>query len=185
MTMQHSVTRFFESQNPKGDLDQIKEIFFLTSVRKDFTSPEQREVFFDDWTEPYFQRWSKHFLLIREKPGSEAIMGYLSGCMDSESELPFFDRRSPIYRLFSDCFHKYPAHLHINCHPRFQGQGLGTQLLEVFIADCQSAGLPGLHIITSPSARNVSFYLRNGFDQQLDRQLGERAVRWMGRRLIP
>ena len=58
----------------------------------------------------------------------------------------------------------YPAHLHINLRPGMQGQGIGRQLINQFLAQLRSAGIPGVHL----SAREdnitaIAFFEKIGF----------------------
>ncbi|MFH1477513.1 MAG: GNAT family N-acetyltransferase [Verrucomicrobiota bacterium] len=58
----------------------------------------------------------------------------------------------------------YPAHLHINLRPGMQGQGIGHQLINQFLAQLRSAGIPGVHL----SAREdnipaLAFFEKIGF----------------------
>jgi len=58
----------------------------------------------------------------------------------------------------------YPAHLHINLRPGMQGQGIGRQLINRFLAQLRLAGIPGVHL----SAREdnmtaLAFFEKMGF----------------------
>ena len=61
--------------------------------------------------------------------------------------------------------------------PGFRGQGIGTRLVEAYLALCARAGLPGVHVVTAPGSRNVAFYHRCGLDFALRRS-------WQGRQLL-
>ena len=58
----------------------------------------------------------------------------------------------------------YPAHLHINLRTGMQGQGIGRQLMNKFLAQLRSAGILGVHL----SAREdnmtaLAFFEKMGF----------------------
>lgn len=58
----------------------------------------------------------------------------------------------------------YPAHLHIDLLPEWQGKGWGRELMTVFLAGLAEVGVPRVHLGVSP--RNVgarAFYARLGF----------------------
>ena len=55
----------------------------------------------------------------------------------------------------------YPAHLHINLKPEFQGLREGDRLLEMFFKDLQSARVSGVHVRCGQGP--LGFYLRTGF----------------------
>ncbi len=58
----------------------------------------------------------------------------------------------------------YPAHLHIDVLPQFQGGGWGRALMQQFLAGLHAAGVPAVHL--GMSATNVAaraFYDRLGF----------------------
>jgi ribosomal protein S18 acetylase RimI-like enzyme len=58
----------------------------------------------------------------------------------------------------------FPAHLHIDVLPAFQGRGWGRGLIEQFLAGLRTAGVPAVHLGMSPT--NVAaraFYDRLGF----------------------
>ena len=60
----------------------------------------------------------------------------------------------------------YPAHLHIDLLPEWQGKGWGRGLMDAFLAGMTAAGVPSVHLgmlTTNTSAR--AFYDRLGFHQ--------------------
>jgi ribosomal protein S18 acetylase RimI-like enzyme len=58
----------------------------------------------------------------------------------------------------------YPAHLHINCLPRLQGQGVGRQLIDAWRAAMARAGAANAHLGVGPrNERAVRFYRAYGF----------------------
>ena len=71
--------------------------------------------------------------------------------------------RRPELRLVPELA-DYPAHLHIDLLPEFQGRGLGRALMSAFLAGLRAAGVERVHLSMSPlntSAR--AFYDRLGF----------------------
>jgi ribosomal protein S18 acetylase RimI-like enzyme len=59
---------------------------------------------------------------------------------------------------------RYPAHLHINLLPGYQGQGIGSRLMRHFEAHLVDLGVPGVHLVTSNHNRKaVPFYKKLGF----------------------
>lgn len=72
---------------------------------------------------------------------------------------------SPEYMLWPG-LPEYPAHLHIDLLPPFQGAGHGRRLMETFFEAVSLAGAPGVYLVVGK--RNVSaqgFYDRLGFHQ--------------------
>jgi ribosomal protein S18 acetylase RimI-like enzyme len=60
----------------------------------------------------------------------------------------------------------YPAHLHIDLLPQAQGQGLGRNLIHIFIEKLKELGVPALHLEVGKSNPGaISFYERIGFEQ--------------------
>ena len=58
----------------------------------------------------------------------------------------------------------YPAHLHIDLLPPFQGAGHGRAMMETFFAAAAQAGAPGVHVtVTTANTRALGFYHRLGF----------------------
>jgi len=162
----------------------VEEIFHLSSSKQKFDSSDEKLRFLERWTGYYRQNEPQHFLLALAPDGR--VAGYLSGCTDSRSARRLYSD-IPYYAVFEDFFEAYPAHLHVNCHPEFRGRGVGTELVKAFIKECSACGLAGLHLVTSPGARNVSFYRRCGFDFSLSRTWRETELLFlaMALRILP
>jgi ribosomal protein S18 acetylase RimI-like enzyme len=72
------------------------------------------------------------------------------------------NRKRP--RLDDELLRDYPAHLHINLLPGFQGQGHGSQLMAKFLGELRSRGVKGVHLGTnSANEKAVPFYKKMGF----------------------
>ena len=79
---------------------------------------------------------------------------------------------------------EYPAHLHIDLLPPFQGAGHGRALMETFYAAAQRAGAAGVHVtVMAANGRALGFYRRLGFRRLEVADPGESAVVYLGRAL--
>jgi len=59
---------------------------------------------------------------------------------------------------------EYPAHLHIDLLPPFQGNGHGRALIDTFCAAVTDAGAAGIHVsVVRENVRAFGFYDRLGF----------------------
>lgn len=59
----------------------------------------------------------------------------------------------------------YPAHLHINVSQPFRGRGLGRKLIESYLAQIRSLGIPGVHFgTTSLNVAACRLYEALGFE---------------------
>jgi ribosomal protein S18 acetylase RimI-like enzyme len=59
---------------------------------------------------------------------------------------------------------RYPAHLHIDLHPRAQGRGLGRRLMDVLLDALRDRGAPGVHLgVDTANHRAMGFYTHLGF----------------------
>ncbi|MFW5785996.1 MAG: GNAT family N-acetyltransferase [bacterium] len=103
---------------------------------------------------------------------AQVVIGYVCAVADTRSH-PELYQLAPHLSLFDDLYDEFPAHLHINLTAAGRGVGLGSRLIEVLEDRLQQADLeaPGLHLVTSEGARNVSFYRRNGFTREVARAL--------------
>jgi GNAT superfamily N-acetyltransferase len=79
---------------------------------------------------------------------------------------------------------EYPAHLHIDLLPAFQGAGYGRRLIETFFAAASGAGAPGVHVcVVAGNVKAIGFYRRLGFGTLMVDEPG--GVVYLGRKLLP
>jgi GNAT superfamily N-acetyltransferase len=79
---------------------------------------------------------------------------------------------------------EYPAHLHIDLLPPFQGAGHGRALMETFYAAAARAGAAGVHVtVMAANVRAIGFYHRLGFRSLEVAEPGESGVVYLGRPL--
>ena len=87
-------------------------------------------------------------------------------------------------RLLWPGLEAYPAHLHIDLLPPFQGVGHGRALMETFYAAAARAGAPGVHLtVMAANTRALGFYRHLGFRRLDPAQPGEADVVYLGREL--
>jgi len=136
-------------------LNEMKAIFFETSSRKNFNSEIEKENFWNKWTQFYINKCPEFvFFAVSENK----LLGYLTGSLYSNEENS--------YKIFSDLFEKFPAHLHVNCTQNAQGQGVGTALVNEFFKYVKV----GCHIVTLKREKNVEFYKKCGFTFTCERE---------------
>lgn len=173
------------SFNQVNDLDkekvlhEIKYIFYISSSVQNFSSDDHRNLFFEKWCGDYLNNYSEEFFLYINQENK--LMGYLSGCKNSTEALG--KMRVPGFNIFSDLFTQFPAHLHINFHPEARGIGLGSRLVNHYIEYLSNEKISGLHLVTSPDAKNVSFYERLGFNTKIVRDSNGHPLLFMGKYL--
>jgi len=87
-------------------------------------------------------------------------------------------------RLVWPGLEEYPAHLHIDLLPPFQGAGHGRALMETFYVAAARAGAAGVHVtVTTANTRALGFYDRLGFRRLDIAEPGETTVNVLGRTL--
>lgn len=170
------LVRLPELPDREAALAALEDIFFLSTLRKDFALAAERDAFFRTWTGWYVERAPDDVWFALAEDG--AVIGYLTGCKDSAGAVDLA-RIIPKYEVFADRFAAFPAHLHVNVRPGFRDHGIGRALVDRFAEDCRADGLPGLHLVTGVFARNVSFYQRAGFTAATQRG----ALLFLGRPL--
>lgn len=149
---------------------QIDAIFFAASTTQTFESDAARQSFRERWLGRYLVR-EPQWAYVAVVPAGE-IIGYLVASVDDPGSTARFSDIA-YFQSFKDLTARFPAHLHVNLAPGFRSSGIGSDLIERFAQDAKAAAIPGVHVVTSVGARNVGFYLRNGF-QPLN-MLGEGA----------
>jgi len=157
-------------------LPQVREIFFLVSSRKKFSTEAEKEEFFLRWTAFYLENCLDEFWVAIDSK-SNRLLGYLMGCRQSQSAIDYFKKELPSQLTFQERFDEYPAHFHINCHPKMHGQGIGSILIHQYIDHLAKMKISGVHIITSKGAPNINFYKKNGLEECQEKQ-------WKGHNLI-
>jgi GNAT superfamily N-acetyltransferase len=87
-------------------------------------------------------------------------------------------------RLVRPGLAEYPAHLHIDMLPPFQGAGHGRAMMETFYAAAAQAGAAGVHVtVARANTRALGFYHRLGFVPLEVAEPGETTVTFLGRAL--
>ena len=129
-------------------LVELENLFFINS-NKVFSSNKKRLEFKNKWLDSYVNNPDLFFVKII----NEKVAGYINGAESTLSDISEFDRLT----------RSYPAHLHINVSKAFQSKGIGQELISHFKRQLVNRGVVGVHIVTSPEARNVGFYRQNGF----------------------
>ncbi len=156
-------------------LQQVEDIFFVSSSVKTFDSEQRRRDFFNRWCGSYMSLFPDDFYLMID---NDQVLGYLCGCKNTLDSLSVLD--IPGLSLFSQEFLNFPAHFHINFNSTQRGKGLGSQMVSLFLQDCSKLKIPGVHIITSPEALNVSFYKKLGFVNNVEKIFNGRVLFFMG-----
>ncbi|MDE1994364.1 MAG: GNAT family N-acetyltransferase [Rhizobiaceae bacterium] len=77
----------------------------------------------------------------------------------------------------------FPAHIHMNLLARTQGQGIGTALLDRWVANARASGIGGIHLGASTSNHNgVRFWASRGFSRlELPPEVASPTTVWFGR----
>ena len=67
---------------------------------------------------------------------------------------------------------KFPAHLHINLMPGYQGLGIGSRLIQTFEDHMRRLGVSGVHLTTTnQNFKAVPFYQKMGFRIQYQSEI--------------
>jgi GNAT superfamily N-acetyltransferase len=160
MTASISIRRYLDVPNSAELGDAIDKIFFESSNTKVFASATGRATFRERWLGRYLRDDPQFAYLALT--ASNGVAGYLVGAIAGPDAATRFDDDG-YTAVFREAAKRYPAHLHVNLAPPYRGFGTGGRLIEAFVADAQSAGAPGVHVVTSAASDNVRFYNRNGF----------------------
>lgn len=107
---------------------------------------------------PDYNRYCKGFLSQERKEIQK--LGFLRGI-----------RATFEPRLQKPFAQEYPAHLHIDILPAYQGQGLGPRLMSALLTHLRANGVRGVYLcVGAKNTRAISFYQKQGF--QLLQQMG-------------
>lgn len=170
----------FDPEAQAQALKSIREIFFESSERKSFNSDSDRESFWNKWVQYYFDEFPEEIFLATH---SLEIVGYLTGCRFSNEAQLQISENIPYFSLFSNYFDHYPAHLHVNVKAQFRGHGIGEFLISSYCQYLSENSVVGVHLLTSPGARNVNFYRRCGFDFEAELPWKSTKLLFMGKKI--
>jgi GNAT superfamily N-acetyltransferase len=159
---------------------QIDAIFFEASATQSFASAAACATFRERWLGRYLDHFPNEVHLACG--ADEQVVGYLVGCHDDPARSKHFADVS-YFAEFAALTQRFPAHLHINLRPAFRSRGIGGKLIEAFASHAAAAGVPGMHVVTGEGARNVSFYLRCGFEPLGSTEWQRKLLAFLGRRL--
>ena len=156
--------------------DEVVNIFFESSSVKEFTDEKSKEEFLYKYLGYYKENYPEFFLVATFE---NKVLGYICGSPNSldDSELLGL---LPHFGVFKDLYDDFPAHLHINLARASRGMGVGSKLVQRFESICRG----GVHLITSPTARNKSFYLKNGYNFNDIRVFSGSDLLFMGKSII-
>ncbi|AEV82756.1 GCN5 family acetyltransferase [Actinoplanes sp. SE50] len=170
-----------------SDLDAIYDICVRTGdAGRDARGKHSSDRLLGDiWAAPYVILEPEHAHVLDD--GTGRAVGYIIGTADTEKfvrryrdewlpatadrltggdprdELMLSLHRRP-ERMLHPALAAYPAHLHIDLLPEWQGRGQGRGLMAAFLAGLRAAGVSRVHLGMSPENQGAyAFYHRLGF----------------------
>lgn len=126
----------------------LLDIFLATLPNKENTDKLKAKYF-----DPYFAGDGIIFYF----KNNNKVLGYIFGSLKLDKD------NHPYYKLINDELSFYEAHLHINCLPGYEGQGIGSKLLMALENELALRSVKGVHLVTLDGAKNVQFYLKNNY----------------------
>lgn len=163
-----------------GALTAVSRIFFAASGVQTFSDDAAKAAFRQRWLGRYLDHDVAHVYVAIASDGS--ICGYLVGSFDDPARVTRFSDIA----FFADFAHltlSFPAHLHVNLDATARSCGIGSRLVEAFVAAARAARLPGVHVVTGKGARNVAFYERLGFVERGSTMSHGKQIVFLGREL--
>jgi ribosomal protein S18 acetylase RimI-like enzyme len=154
----------------------------------------------DVWAVPYVLREPEHAHVLDD--GTGTATGYILGTADTPAFAEWyrtewipraagrFAADDPRDRELAAAFHApermvrpelagYPAHLHIDLLPQWQGRGQGRALMAAFLAGLCAAGVKKVHLgMAAGNHSAYAFYRRLGFH---DIEVADSGARFVGR----
>ncbi|GAA4962543.1 GNAT family N-acetyltransferase [Actinoplanes utahensis] len=185
-----------------GDLDAIYDICVRTAASGgDARGRHSSDRLLGDvWAAPYVTREPEHAHVLDD--GTGRAVGYILGTADTPAFVDWYrstwlpatiDRfvddeelaalhRNP-ERMIRPEFADYPAHLHIDLLPDWQGKGQGKGLMRAFLDGLRAAGVLRVHLgMAAENHGAYAFYRRLGFH---DLEVADAGARFVGRDTSP
>jgi GNAT superfamily N-acetyltransferase len=166
-----------EQERRIAELDRV---FFTSSARQSFESPEAKVAFRERWLGRYLSHFPQHALLAVAASGQ--IVGYVIGSLEDPARDPLF-ADLPFLSAFGALTARYPAQLHVNLDEAWRGQGIGARLVGAFAEHARASGASGVHVVTLRGMRNVGFYTANDFLERGATVIDGREMLFLGRDL--
>lgn len=159
---------------------EVDQVFFSSSARQSFADDEEKSAFRERWLGRYLLHFPQYALVALDS--ERRAIGYLVGSLEDPARDPLFADLA-FFEQFRDLTPHYPAQLHVNLDAAWRGHGIGAKLVEAFADQAQTAGAPGVHVVTTRGMRNVGFYLGNGFLERGAAEIDGRELLFLGRDL--
>ncbi|HWS33777.1 MAG TPA: GNAT family N-acetyltransferase [Actinoplanes sp.] len=189
-----------------GDLDAIYDICVRTAAAGgDARGRHSSDRLLGDvWAVPYVTREPEHAHVVDD--GTGQAVGYILGTADTAAYVAWlraewipavedrFATGDDRDRDLAAVLHSpegmlrpeladYPAHLHIDLLPEWQGRGQGRKLMAAFLNGLQAAGVPRVHLgMAAENHGAYAFYQRLGFH---DLEVAGTGARFVGRNTTP
>lgn len=175
-----SIDEYLKSNQHETALNQVESIFFSSSARQNFANDLERSRFrykYLDWYRIHHPE-----LMYFAVTADAKIVGYICGTPDTRLYPELFELHPWLEEITPQC-ESFPAHLHINLAEATRGLGVGSLLIEAFENRLKSLKVAGVHLVTSPSARNVGFYKKNGYNFESVFQWKNADLLFLGKQL--
>ncbi|MEV4276743.1 GNAT family N-acetyltransferase [Actinoplanes xinjiangensis] len=154
----------------------------------------------DVWAVPYVTREPEHAHVLDD--GTGAAVGYILGTADTAAFVEWFRKEwipatadrfaaddprdrdlaavlNTPEKMLRPEFADYPAHLHIDLLPEWQGRGHGRGLMAAFLAGLRAAGVERVHLgMAAENEGAYTFYRKLGFH---DIPVPDSGARFVGR----
>ncbi|MEK7745054.1 MAG: GNAT family N-acetyltransferase, partial [Elusimicrobiota bacterium] len=147
----------------RGDWPAIRRICARTARGGRRMGAARARAFAERWVGPY-ERFLSRWTLRALRKGR--VAGYLTGCPDTRALIRFAGpdcepaAAAPAH-LRRLVLRRYPAHLHMNVAPAFQGKGLGGRLIGRYLSMLKRSGARGVHLVCGEGPE--AFYMRKWF----------------------
>ncbi|BEL08900.1 hypothetical protein Q0Z83_070910 [Actinoplanes sichuanensis] len=188
------------------DLDAIYDICVRTAAAgQDARGKHTTDRMLGDvWAVPYVTREPEHAHVLDD--GTGTAVGYILGTADTEAFVKWFREewipaKAPTFaaddpkdrelaavfnspeKMIRPEFADYPAHLHIDLLPEWQGRGRGRALMAAFLDGLRAAGVARVHLgMAVENTGAYAFYRKLGFH---DIAVPNPGARFVGRDTEP